>query len=168
MKIDATSASLSGVMNGATTLVAISELPSGSLSISGCATMVNSSLENIASGRKTIRIAIIDLSSRPRSSSRCEISVPSASSSVSRVSGLIGPARPLRFVRSGGRRRVDRLPVGRRIAKWVVLCFLLELGAELPSHGAGATRPAAEVSRELRQSRGSEYQQGDREDQRDL
>ena len=37
-------------MNGETTLVAISEVPSGSLSISGCAISVNRSLAKIAQG----------------------------------------------------------------------------------------------------------------------
>src|SRR6188474_1183961 len=168
MKMAANSASLSGVMKGATTLVAISELPSGSLSISGCATIVNRSLEKNASGRKTIAIAIIDRSSRSRSSSRCEISVPSASCSGSRVSGLIGPARRRSLGGAGRRRRVDGPRLGRRIAQRVVLRLLLELRTELSSHGAGAPRPAAQVGRELRQSLWSEHQQSDREDQRDL
>ena len=75
--------SFSGAMNGATTLVAISDVPSGSFSISGWATSVNSSFEKNASGTNTMHTATVARSSRVRNSSRCEISVPSASASCS-------------------------------------------------------------------------------------
>ena len=70
-------------MNGETTLVAISEVPSGSFSISGCATSVNSSFEKKANGMNTMQTATVERSRRVRSSSRCETSVPSASASFS-------------------------------------------------------------------------------------
>ena len=71
-------------MNGATTLVAMIEVPSGSFSISGWATSVNSWFEKNTSGVKHTATATTARSSRVRSSSRCEISVPSASVSGSR------------------------------------------------------------------------------------
>jgi len=84
MKIAPISDSLSGVMNGDTTLVAMIDVPSGSFSISGCAISVNSRLETKASGTKQITTAITACSSRVRNSRRCEISVPSARDSGSR------------------------------------------------------------------------------------
>src|SRR5262245_34923161 len=155
-------------MKGATTLVAISELPSGSLSMSGFATSENSSFEKNASGTKTTKTAIVDLSSRSRSSSRCEISVPSASCSGSRLSELIGPARLRGGICGPGRRRgVNRL-LRRRVAERVVLRFLFELRAQLPRHRARAPGPAAEIRGELRQALRAEHQERDPEDQDDL
>ena len=93
-------ASLKGVMNGEMTLVAISDEPSGSCAIRGCATSVNSSLAKNASGTNTMITAISARSSRSRSSSRCEISVPSASGSSvgASESRVIGGALPDRVV----------------------------------------------------------------------
>ena len=84
MKMPPISDSLSGVMNGETTLVAMIEVPSGNFSISGCATSVNSWFEKKASGMKQIVTATTARSRRVRSSRRCEISVPSARDSGSR------------------------------------------------------------------------------------
>src|SRR6516225_7526495 len=96
-------------------------------------------------------------SSRSRSSSRCEISVPSASFSGS---SLIGAAR-LRGL-SGGRVAVG-CPVARRVRRrggyrldrrrWggtlglaglLELYFLLELLTKLPRHGARPSDPTAQ------------------------
>ena len=77
------SVSLSGAMNGDTTLVAISDVPAGSLSISGFATSVKSSFWKNASGVKQMAIAMTERSNLSRSSRRCEMSVPSASGSPS-------------------------------------------------------------------------------------
>jgi hypothetical protein len=68
-------------MNEPTTLVVSSVLPAGNLSMSGCAMNANSSLANIAQGMKATNSASTALRSRSRSSSRCDISVPSASCS---------------------------------------------------------------------------------------
>ena len=70
-------------MNGDTTLVAISEVPAGSLSINGRATSVNSSFWKNASGTKQMTTAMTERSNLSRSSRRCETSVPSASASPS-------------------------------------------------------------------------------------
>ena len=124
--------SLSGAMNGATTLVAISDVPSGSFSISGRATSVNSSFWKNASGTKQIAIAMTARSSRSRSSSRCEISVPSASGSP--LPGLVAHQGPSWWCRgcdgrSCGRRVGDgrsqpsaegRASAGGRRCVWIV------------------------------------------------
>src|SRR5512137_2608024 len=180
------SESLSGAMNGATTLVAMSDVPSGSLSISGRAISVNISFWKNASGTKAMNTAMTDLSSRSRSSSRCEISVPSASGSGSpggvaligrRCRGLdrgffgtgdgggdrLGGPRPM----NRGGRRGHRRGTG-VVLQRVELDFLFELGAQLAGHRTGAARPAADVSRELRQSLRPEDEQRDPEDQDDL
>jgi hypothetical protein len=69
-------------MNGDTTLVAMSVVPAGSLASSGSAISVNSSLAYTAQGTNATSSASIAFMSRSRSSSRCDISVPSARSSA--------------------------------------------------------------------------------------
>ena len=90
MPMARTSASLKGTVKGATTLVAIRVAPGGNLCFSGSATNVNSWFMYIAHGMKQMPTANIALSSRSRSSSKCEISVPSASPSGSPSGSLIG------------------------------------------------------------------------------
>ena len=190
--------SLSGAMNGETTLVAMSDVPSGSWSISGFATSVNSSFWKNASGTKQMPIAMTERSSRFRSSRRCETSVPSASGSPSPVLWLISDRRVRwrrrrrcgmqdrgglvrrhsgrgagRYGGVGGklRRRRSRIVVGRhrrgcrrvngvgrsgrgrgrRVGERIEMGFLLELRAQLAGHRAGATGPASDVRRQLRQ-----------------
>src|ERR1700733_2876653 len=75
-----TNASLNGTVKGATTLVAISVAPGGSLWIRGSATNVNSLFMYMPQGMKQMPTASMALSSRSRSSSKCDIRVPSASS----------------------------------------------------------------------------------------
>src|SRR4030095_1974359 len=75
--------SLSGAMNGEIRLVEIMVLPAGSFLMSGVAMIVNRSLANHAQGAKTIAMATTAFNRRWRSSTRWEISVPSASDSRS-------------------------------------------------------------------------------------
>ena len=88
--IASTRASLNGTVNGATTLVAINVAPAGSFFFKGSATNVNSWFMYIAQGMKQMPTASMALSSRSRSSSRWEISVPSASPPGSPCGSLIG------------------------------------------------------------------------------
>src|ERR1700722_14740390 len=100
--------------------------------------------------------------SRERSSSRCEISVPSASFSGSSLMGWgIGRGG----VRADGGLRCERSHrgcgglIGRRTLQ--ILRFLLELIAELARHGARVAEPAADEGGNLRQFVRAQNDQGD-------
>ena len=75
--------SLNGVVNGDITPVAMRCVPAGSFSCSGWETYEKMSFEYIMQGTKHRPTPSSALMSRSRSSSRCEISVPSASFSGS-------------------------------------------------------------------------------------
>src|SRR6185312_13560100 len=92
MKTATNSDSLNGVRKGDMTVVAMSWVPLGSLSFRGVATNVKIRLELSMHGMNASPTAISARISRSRSSSRCEISVPSASFSGSSLMGL-GPRR---------------------------------------------------------------------------
>lgn len=77
--------SLNGATNGEVTLVAMSCAPFGNFCSSGAATNVNSSPWKYAQGMNAMPTAMRQRMSRLRSSSRCEMSVPSVSFSASSV-----------------------------------------------------------------------------------
>src|SRR5450631_838078 len=103
----------------------------------------------IAQGMKQMPTASIAFSNRSRSSSKCEISVPSASPPGSPSDSLIG-----RFavgVRLRLRRRRQPVAIGRRLLVALLhqllrAHFALELLAELTRNGARPAHPITDLT----------------------
>src|SRR5688572_7818682 len=156
-------------MNGATTLVAMIEVPSGSLSIRGCATKVYRSFAKNPSGANTMSTATTHLRSRWRSSRRWETSVPSASCSGSAGSRLILRFRSRCLLTPFGRGGLAvRSRTRRLVPQRVVADLLLELRPQLTRHCTCASGPSTEVGRQLRKALGPQDEQRNPEDQDDL
>src|SRR5579864_921965 len=119
-------------------------------------------------GAKAIPIATIERSSRSRSSSRCEIRVPSASFSGSSLMGGrrwgLGGWRRL----GGGRGRRLRRFLRRRAPRLLELHFLFQLLAELARHGSGPANPPAYLGHHTRKLLRSQHDQCQDEDDQDF
>src|SRR5450755_4557373 len=144
-------ASLKGTVNGDTTLVAISVAPAGSFWLRGLEMNVNSWFMYKRQGMQQTATANAAFISRSRSSSRCEISVPSASSLAGSSGSLMGRVvllRGRRFRRNGGccssgrRRRGGGARLG-LLQDFLGVDFALELLGQLPCHHTRAAHPIA-------------------------
>src|SRR6202030_117850 len=114
-----------------------------------------------AQGMKQIPTASMAFSNRSRSSSKCEISVPSASPlgfSPGSVIGWRGGGDRARGVVLGVRRRmrVYARVVG-LLPHLVRAHFAFQLFGELPGHGTRAPHPVADLAGNLRQAFRPEY-----------
>src|ERR1700691_3642720 len=192
------SASLNGTVKAPTTLVAIMVAPAGNWRIKGFAMNVNNWFMYIAQGMKQMPTASIAFSRRSRSSSKCEIRVPSASSSgppPSLIGQLAGDEtlsrwlahrrgfgswgfderrrcnRRWRLDGGGGRSRFVRRGCTRLallFQKFFGADFALQLFAQLPRHHARSSQPAADLACDLGQALRTQHDQCDGRGEQDL